>query len=36
MKYGVVEVEEYSFDEFTSCKLSYDFLNNADYVVMPL
>jgi sugar phosphate isomerase/epimerase len=36
MKYGVVEVEEYSFDEFTSCKESYDFLNNADYVLMPL
>jgi sugar phosphate isomerase/epimerase len=36
MKYGVVEVEEYSFDQFTSCKVSYDFLNNADYVVMPM
>jgi sugar phosphate isomerase/epimerase len=36
MKYGIVEVEEYSFDQFTSCKLSCDFLNNADYVVMPL
>jgi sugar phosphate isomerase/epimerase len=36
MKYGVVEVEEYSFDQFTSCKVSCDFLNNADYVVMPL
>jgi sugar phosphate isomerase/epimerase len=36
MKYGVVEVEEYSFDQFTSCKMSYDFLNNAEYVVMPL
>jgi sugar phosphate isomerase/epimerase len=36
MKYGVVEVEEYSFDEFTSCKVSYDFLNNSDYVVMPM
>jgi sugar phosphate isomerase/epimerase len=36
MKFGVVEVEEYSFDQFTSCKVSYDFLNNADYVVMPM
>lgn len=35
MKYGIVEVEEYSFDQFTSCKKSLDFLNEADYVVMP-
>jgi sugar phosphate isomerase/epimerase len=35
MKYGVVEVEQYNFDEFTSCKKSLDFLNAADYVVMP-
>lgn len=35
MKYGVVEVEKYHFDEFTSCEKSADFLNNADYVVMP-
>ena len=35
MKYGVVEVEKYNFDEFTSCKMSADFLNAADYVVMP-
>jgi sugar phosphate isomerase/epimerase len=35
MKYGVVEVEQYNFDEFTSCKRSLDFLNTADYVVMP-
>jgi sugar phosphate isomerase/epimerase len=35
MKYGVVEVERYNFDEFTSCKKSLDFLNAADYVVMP-
>jgi len=35
MKYGVVEVEKYHFDEFTSCQKSIDFLNNADYVVMP-
>jgi sugar phosphate isomerase/epimerase len=35
MKYGVVEVEEYNFDEFTSCKKSLDFLNSQKYVVMP-
>jgi sugar phosphate isomerase/epimerase len=35
MKYGIVEVEEYNFDEFTSCKMSLDFLNAAKYVVMP-
>jgi sugar phosphate isomerase/epimerase len=35
MKYGIVEVEEYNFDEFTSCAKSIDFLNSADYVVMP-
>jgi sugar phosphate isomerase/epimerase len=35
MKYGVVEVEEYNYDEFTSCAKSLEFLNNADYVVMP-
>lgn len=35
MKYGIVEVEEYNFDEFTSCKMSLDFLNSAEYVVMP-
>jgi sugar phosphate isomerase/epimerase len=35
MKYGVVEVEEYNFDEFTSCQKSIDFLNAADYVKMP-
>jgi sugar phosphate isomerase/epimerase len=35
MKYGVVEVEQYNFDQFTSCKKSLDFLNAADYVVMP-
>ena len=35
MKYGIVEVEEYNFDQFTSCKKSLDFLNAADYVVMP-
>jgi sugar phosphate isomerase/epimerase len=35
MKYGVVEVEQYNFDQFTSCKKSIDFLNAADYVIMP-
>jgi sugar phosphate isomerase/epimerase len=35
MQYGVVEVEEYSFDQFTSCQKSIDFLNAAPYVVMP-
>lgn len=35
MKYGIVEVERYNFDEFTSCKKSIDFLNNAKYVKMP-
>ena len=36
MKYGIVEVEEYNFDQFESCKKSLDFLNAAPYVVMPL
>jgi sugar phosphate isomerase/epimerase len=35
MQYGIVEVEEYNFDEYTSCKKSIDFLNTASYVVMP-
>jgi sugar phosphate isomerase/epimerase len=35
MQYGIVEIEEYSFDQFTSCQKSIDFLNNAPYVVMP-
>ena len=35
MKYGVVEVEEYNFDEFTSCQKSLDFLNKAPFVIMP-
>jgi sugar phosphate isomerase/epimerase len=35
MQYGIVEVEEYNFDQFTSCEKSVDFLNDADYVVMP-
>lgn len=35
MKYGVVEVEKYNFDQFTSCKKSLDFLTAAKYVKMP-
>jgi sugar phosphate isomerase/epimerase len=35
MKYGIVEVEKYNFDEFTSCQKSIEFLNEADYVIMP-
>jgi sugar phosphate isomerase/epimerase len=35
MKYGIVEVERYNFDPFTSCQKSIDFLNNAGYVKMP-
>jgi sugar phosphate isomerase/epimerase len=35
MKYGIVEVERYNFDQYTSCKKSIDFLNAADYVKMP-
>ncbi|NSW94953.1 MAG: sugar phosphate isomerase/epimerase [Bacteroidales bacterium] len=36
MKYGIVEVERYNFDQFTSCQKSLEFLNNAEYVKMPL
>jgi sugar phosphate isomerase/epimerase len=35
MKYGIVEVERYNFDEFTSCQKSIEFLNAAEYVKMP-
>ncbi|TAL73293.1 MAG: sugar phosphate isomerase/epimerase, partial [Bacteroidetes bacterium] len=35
MKYGIVEVENYDFDEFTSCQKSIDFLKTAPFVVMP-
>lgn len=35
MQYGIVEVERYNFDQFTSCQKSLEFLNNAEYVVMP-
>ncbi len=36
MQYGVVEVEKYNFDQFTSCKISLDTLNAAPYVKMPI
>ena len=36
MKYGIVEVERYNFDQFTSCQKSLEFLNAAEYVKMPL
>ncbi len=35
LKYGIVEVENYNYDEFTSCKKSLDYLNAASFVVMP-
>jgi sugar phosphate isomerase/epimerase len=35
LQYGIVEVERYNFDQFTSCKKSIDFLNEQKYVVMP-
>ena len=35
MQYGIVEVEKYDFDTFTSVDKSLQFLNEADYVVMP-
>lgn len=35
MQYGIVEVERYNSDEFTSCKMSVDFLNATSFVVMP-
>lgn len=35
MQYGVVEVERYNFDQFTSCQKSYEFLRDAEYVKMP-
>jgi len=35
MQYGIVEVEEYNFDQFTSCQKSLEYLNEADFVVMP-
>jgi sugar phosphate isomerase/epimerase len=35
MQYGVVEVEEYNFDQFTSCQKSIEWLNQQPFVVMP-
>jgi sugar phosphate isomerase/epimerase len=35
MQYGIVEVEEYNFDEFTSCQKSIEWLNKQPFVVMP-
>lgn len=35
LKYGIVEVEKYNFEPAESCKISLDFLNNADYVILP-
>jgi hypothetical protein len=32
VKYGIVEVEEYNFPPFESCKKSLDYLIAADYV----
>jgi sugar phosphate isomerase/epimerase len=35
MKYGIVEVEKYNFDQYTSCRKSLEFLISAKYVKMP-
>lgn len=35
MKYGIVEVEQYNFEPFESCKMSLEYLNNADFILMP-
>lgn len=35
LQYGIVEVEEYNYDPFESVKMSFDYLNNAVYVVLP-
>ena len=35
MQYGIVEVERYNYDQFTSCKMSVDYLNAQSFVVMP-
>jgi hypothetical protein len=35
MKYGIVEVEKYSFDQYTSCAKSLDWLNLNSYIKMP-
>jgi sugar phosphate isomerase/epimerase len=35
LQYGIVEVEEYNFDQFTSCQKSVEWLNMQPFVVMP-
>jgi sugar phosphate isomerase/epimerase len=35
LQYGIVEVEEYNFDQFTSCDKSIVWLNQEPFVVMP-
>jgi len=35
MQYGIVEVEEYNFDQYTSCQKSIEWLNKEPFVVMP-
>ena len=35
LQYGIVENEEYNFDEFTSCQKSIQWLNEQPFVVMP-
>lgn len=35
MQYGIVEVEEYNFDQYTSCQKSIEWLNKETFVVMP-
>jgi sugar phosphate isomerase/epimerase len=35
LQYGIVEVEEYNFDEYTSCQKSIEWLNKQPFVVMP-
>jgi hypothetical protein len=31
LKYGIVEVEKYSFDPLESCKKSLEYLNTTNY-----
>jgi sugar phosphate isomerase/epimerase len=35
MKYGIVEVERYNFDQYTSCDKSLEWLDLQSYVKMP-
>jgi sugar phosphate isomerase/epimerase len=35
MKYGIVEVERYNFDQYTSCAKSLEWLNLNSYIKMP-